>query len=84
MKLNKENKTLIEFITLFSKLPPAQLVGVTKILQVATLLPIEEEGALPQVRSMDEVLSDSIDAFCAMPRKRRRELLSIIKKAMTK
>lgn len=84
MKPNKENKTLIEFITLFSKLPPAQLVGLTKILQVTTLLPIEEEGTLPQVRPMDEILSDSIDAFCAMPRERRRKLLSIMKKAMTK
>ena len=77
-KQQVSSKSLLVFLEGITKLDPVKFVGLTKILCV----PIVDEKY--EERKFEDILSDLIDNFIEMPKKRRREILGIIKEANKK
>lgn len=74
MFLERRNeKRLMEFITLISKMEPQEYCGVCKILGV------ELFGEDNEPRTLDDTISELIDKFLEMKKKPRRELMKLLK-----
>lgn len=71
----RNEKRLMEFVTLISKMEPQEYCGVCKILGVK-LFNEEKEP-----RAFEETLSELIDKFLKMKKKPRRELMKVLKVA---
>lgn len=65
-------RELIQFLTKINSLEPAELAGVFKILKVSLK---DADGAL---RSYEELLSETIDVYCGVGKKQRKELNKVI------
>lgn len=75
----KQAKKFVEQIACIKD--PAIFLGVARLLKVKTLKDEKDENGKFLVRDFGEVLDDVISSYVEMPRQRRRELLSILKKA---
>lgn len=74
MFLEKRNeKRLMEFVTLISKMEPQEYCGVCKILGVKLF---DEEN---EPRAFEETLSELIDKFLEMKKKPKRDLMKLLK-----
>lgn len=81
MTINNANITgekLQEFIRCVSLLSEVEFLGVAKILTVS----IVKEDHTP--RAADEILGDMIDTFVFLNRKKRRELMKVLKQITKK
>lgn len=81
MTINNANITgekLQEFIRCVSLLSEVEFLGVAKILTVS----IAKEDHTP--RAADEILGDMIDTFVFLNRKKRRDLMKILKQITKK
>lgn len=70
-----------DFIIALSKLAPDQLVGTARVLGVNIMTDEKDEKGNYQVRDGQEIVTDMINAYSALNRKQRRNLLKIVKAA---
>ena len=78
----KQNDKLLKYI---AQLEVEEFIGLAKVLKVSLVEEANPEAEEPAerytARDFAEVLKDTMDAFSAAPRARRRELLRLLKAA---
>ena len=77
MDKHPSEQNLREFMISVSKLEPIEFMGLTKILNIE--LYEDEEKKKP--RNFETVLSEVLDKYISLPRRRRRTVLKILKSA---
>ena len=70
-----------DFILALSKLAPDQLVGTARVLGVSIMTDEKDEKGNYQVRDGVDIINDMMNAYAALNRKQRRNLLKIVKAA---
>ena len=76
-------KNVNEFAKLLIKLDGAQVVGLTRILEVKVFYDdVKDEKGHPMPRSAEAIIEDCLVKFNAMNRERRKEVLRIMRAAV--
>lgn len=70
-----------DFIRALAKLPPEQLIGVARILKVKLMSDERDENDKLIMRDGADITTDVLNAYAALNKKQRRNLLKIIKAA---
>lgn len=73
--MDKTNKTVEKFIELILRLEPIEFIGLSKILCIK----IVDDKMEP--RPSEDIMCDMIDKFGSINRKKRKEILNIMKSA---
>lgn len=82
MLFQKENE-FNTFCKLITKLRPEEVMGVAKILKVDLIEPLKDGQTMKDAKMRDSqhIMLDMCNAYNAMNRKERRQLLKTMKKA---
>jgi hypothetical protein len=76
-------KNVNEFAKLLIKLDGAQVVGLTRILEVKVFYDdVKDEKGHPMPRSAEAIIEDCLVKFNSMNRERRKEVLRIMRAAV--
>lgn len=70
-----DNKNLSEFMECCAKLETLEFVGLARILKVN----LGKDDSKDEMRDFDEILTDMFSAYVQCNRKRRRELMRILR-----
>jgi hypothetical protein len=76
-------KNVNEFAKLLIKLDGAQVIGLTRILEVKVFYDdVKDEKGHPMPRSAEAIIEDCLVKFNSMNRERRKEVLRIMRAAV--